>query len=311
MPEISVIIPAYNAEKTIVETIQSIQDQTFQDLEIIVIDDGSTDKTLKILHQIDDPRLKIFSYENGGVSVARNRGILHSQGEFLSFIDADDLWTPTKLEVQLAKLKSKSNFKVGAVYSWTLNMYEDSIERSYSQGCHSMLEGNIYTQLLLGHFIGSGSNILVTREAVQSTQLFDPNFTTFADWDFCLQLAHDWDFLVVPENQILYRKTSDSMSSKFDVAEKQGFLTIEKAYRSAPPELQSQKSISIAMLYRYCADISLSGEVNSSKIKYARRKLIEAFRLHPKLLGEKYFQVLVAKLVLKSLFPRQISSKLH
>lgn len=309
MPEVSVIIPAFNAKQTILDTIQSLQNQTFQDFELIVIDDGSTDETLEILHQIDDSRLNIFSYENGGVAVARNRGISHSQGEYLSFIDQDDLWTSTKLELQIAKLKSKPNSNIGAIYSWTLNMYEDAKGRSFSQGCQSMLEGNIYAQLLLGHFIGSGSNILVTREAVQSTKLFDPNVNSHSDWDFCLQLARNWDFLVVPENQILYRRTSGSMSSKVDVMEKQGALTIEKAYQSAPPELQDQKSVSLAMLYRYYADMSLFGEVNSSKIKYAREKLIEALRLHPKLLGERYFQVLVAKLLLKSLFPKQILRK--
>ena len=86
----SVIIPAYNAEHTISETIASVQKQTFSDFELLIIDDGSTDRTLKLVQASTDERIKIFSYKNAGVSVARNRGIAHANGEFISFVDADD-----------------------------------------------------------------------------------------------------------------------------------------------------------------------------------------------------------------------------
>lgn len=82
MPTTSVIIPAYNAERTILETVESARQQTFLDFDIIVINDGSTDRTLELLNTVEDPRLKIFSYENGGVAVARNRGISHGTGGF-------------------------------------------------------------------------------------------------------------------------------------------------------------------------------------------------------------------------------------
>lgn len=104
MPTISVIVPAYNAENTILETIGSVQQQTFSDFELIVINDGSNDRTLELLNSLTDSRLKIFSYENAGVGVARNRGISHATGKFIAFLDADDLWTPDKLELQLATL---------------------------------------------------------------------------------------------------------------------------------------------------------------------------------------------------------------
>src|SRR5690242_20728341 len=99
-PQISVIIPVYNGERTILETIASVQQQTFSDFELIVINDGSTDRTLELLNSVEDPRLKILSYSNGGLPVARNRGISHATGEFITFIDADDLWTSDKLEAQ-------------------------------------------------------------------------------------------------------------------------------------------------------------------------------------------------------------------
>ena len=105
MSTISVIVPAYNAEKTVLETITSVLNQTFSDFELIVVNDGSTDRTLELLSTVKDHRLKIFSYPNGGVPVARNRGLSHATGDFIAFLDADDLWTPDKLELQLATLQ--------------------------------------------------------------------------------------------------------------------------------------------------------------------------------------------------------------
>ena len=120
MPTVSVVIPAYNPERTILETVESVLHQTFSDFELIVINDGSTDRTLDLLQTVQDSRLKIFSYSNGGLALARNRGISHAQGAYISFIDADDLWTIDKLELQLEALKQHPD--MGVAYSWTCNM---------------------------------------------------------------------------------------------------------------------------------------------------------------------------------------------
>ncbi|MGL5192222.1 MAG: glycosyltransferase family 2 protein, partial [Chroococcales cyanobacterium] len=117
MPTISVIIPAYNAEKTIQETIESVLNQTFPDFELIVINDGSTDRTLEIVSGLTDSRLQVFSFPNSGPQKSRNRGISLATGDYLSFIDADDLWTPDKLERQLQSLQEHPEAAV--VYSWT------------------------------------------------------------------------------------------------------------------------------------------------------------------------------------------------
>lgn len=112
LPRISVIIPAYNSENTIIHTINSVLNQTFTDLELIVINDGSQDSTLDIVKQIQDPRIKVFSYSNAGGNVSRNRGLKLAVGEFVSFLDADDLWTPNKLESQLKALEKNLSAKV-------------------------------------------------------------------------------------------------------------------------------------------------------------------------------------------------------
>lgn len=305
MPTVSVIIPVYNAERTILETIQSIQQQTFQDFELIVINDGSIDKTLEVLGQVNDPRLKIFSYENGGLSTARNRGISRANGKFISFIDADDLWTPDKLELQLSALQQ--NLDAGVAYSWTTNMRDDGQSLSFSQGCSSLLEGNVYPQLLLGNFIGSGSNILIRQEVIKSTGLFESTLKAFEDWDFYLRLAAKWSFVVVPKNQILYRKTFDSMSSKAEAMEQEGLYAIKRAYQVAPPELQYLRNRSLAFFYRYCADLYLSNNMDARGIQLVQEKLWMAIKLYPQILLERYAQKLILKLMLKGVLPDKVS----
>jgi glycosyltransferase involved in cell wall biosynthesis len=105
MPTISVIIPVYNGEKTIKQTVESVLNQTFRDFELLIINDGSQDATLEIIQAINDERIQVFSYQNSGVSASRNRALTKAKGEFISFIDADDLWTPNKLELQLKLCK--------------------------------------------------------------------------------------------------------------------------------------------------------------------------------------------------------------
>ncbi|MEJ1938469.1 glycosyltransferase family A protein, partial [Nostoc sp. NIES-2111] len=179
--------------------------QTFSDFEIIVINDGSTDETLEILQNFYDDRLKIFSYENSGASAARNRGIAHATGDYISFLDADDLWTPDKLELQLAALQAHP--EAGVAYSWTYIINGEgellrSIEHNY--------EGNVYGEMILRSFVTCGSNPLIRKEAVDSVGEFDVTLKSGDDWDYWLRLAYKWHFVVVPKHQIFYLRSVTS-----------------------------------------------------------------------------------------------------
>lgn len=114
-PVISVIIPTYNYGRFLRECLDSVFVQTFRDIEVIVIDDGSTDDTPAILESVSEPRLKHFRILNSGSPCARNVGLRHAHGEFVAFIDADDRWRPRKLETQLALLRAEPS--VGVVFS--------------------------------------------------------------------------------------------------------------------------------------------------------------------------------------------------
>ncbi|MGV2826610.1 glycosyltransferase [Myxosarcina sp. GI1(2024)] len=307
MPQISVIVPAYNAERTILETIQSVQQQTFQDFEIIVINDGSRDRTLELLETVRDERLKVYSYPNGGLPTTRNRGIYNAIGNYLSFIDADDLWTEDKLEKQLLALQQNS--EAGVAYSWVVCMIENLNNPnniSFVSGAKVAFIGNIYSDLLLGNFIGNGSNILARREAIESVGEFEPTLKSCEDWDYYLRLAAKWDFVLVPKPQIIYRKSVGSMTSHASTMEAAGMLVLSRAYQISSLSLQEQKNRSLANFYRYCGELYLYSSPTLQDIRRARQKLWQAIRLYPFILLEKNTQILLIKFLLKQIFPADI-----
>lgn len=295
MPTISVIIPAYNADLTILKTINSVQQQTFSDFELIVINDGSTDQTLEMLNTVNEPRLRVLSDQNCGVSVARNRGIAESIGEFLSFIDADDSWSPDKLELQLAALQNHP--EAGAAYSWTRFVSE------YNQSCQDdypiYFEGDILEPLLLKNFIASGSNIMVRSKAVETIGGFDPDISFAEDWDFYLRLAAICSFVVVPKVQIFYHQATGTASSKIEIIEQSSLRVIEKAFQTVPKRLQVLKQESLARTYQYLAELYLRCGSQKSDIDQAGKQLWKSFQAHPQIALEEKFQNLIKWLIKK------------
>ena len=289
MLKISVIIPAYNAEKTIRETIESVLKQTFSNFKIVIINDGSSDRTLDIIQQIVDPRIQCFSYKNGGNSLARNRGISHATGEFISFLDADDLWTPDKLELQLAALQ---NSEASVAYSWTTT-FIDGQEKSVFPCTPIYFEGNVYDKLLVNNFIANGSNILVRKKAIELVGGFEPTLKRCADWDFYIRLAAKCHFVVVPKHQIFYRRSSGSLSMNIKLVEQESIKVIEKAYQSAPPKYQFLKNQSLAWTYQYCTQQYLRCSINIREVMKASQKLWTAIRLYPPILLEDYGRDLI------------------
>jgi glycosyltransferase involved in cell wall biosynthesis len=301
VPTISVIIPAYNAEDTILATVNSVQQQTFSDLEIIVINDGSRDKTLDVVKGIVDTRLKVFSYKNAGAAVARNRGLAHATGEFIAFIDADDLWTPDKLELQLAALQEHP--EAGVAYCWT-TFIDENCKFLYVQP-PVYFEGNVYPQLLVKNFLCCGSIPLVRRQAIESVGELDPSLESTHDWDYWLRLAARWTYVLVPKHQVFYRQTSGSISSKIEVRERYHLMAIEKAFKAAPPDLQYLKKQTLANLYQQLTRLYIDRRLDAEGIEQAGMKLQRAIRFYPKILLNRNTQRLAAKwLLIRLLSPR-------
>lgn len=210
---ISVIIPAYNAGTTLLETLDSVCQQTFTDLEILVVNDGSTDHTAALVTDYPDSRVRLINTSNGGSAHARNVGLAEVRGEFVSFLDADDLWTPEKLTDQWLALTHHP--EAGVAYSWTV--YFD--EHTKSNDVPFFHEGHVYDRLLTANFIANGSNILMRTDLLKKSGLFNTQLKVCVDWDFYLRLAAITPFVLVPKHQILYRNTLGSVSANFEALE--------------------------------------------------------------------------------------------
>ena len=122
----SVVIPLYNKEALIEQTVERVLLQTYQDFEVIVVDDGSTDKGVEVVKEFDDKRIRIIQQENQGVSAARNKGIEESQGEYIAFLDADDKWETDYLETQHCLIKKYPKCSVYATNYKFINEFGEN-----------------------------------------------------------------------------------------------------------------------------------------------------------------------------------------
>ncbi|MGK7957036.1 MAG: glycosyltransferase family 2 protein [Crocosphaera sp.] len=287
---VSVIIPTYNAESTIVETIQSVQNQTFKDLEIIIIDDGSQDNTISILSNLKEKCLSIYPSAHQGVSSSRNLGITKAQGKWIAFLDADDLWTTDKLEKQVQALQNNPQAKIS--YSWT--SFIDEKGQLLWDGKPLYFEGNVYKELLIENFIASGSNALIEKEAIMGVGKFDPNLTIGEDWEFYVRLAREFNFIVVPERQILYRYLSSSSTSKLAFLEENLLKTVDQIFSHVPSKLQYHKPKALSKVYGYCVQKYLQNmQYNYSYITKIIKKIGKLITVYPKALLDDYTQGLI------------------
>ena len=296
MPRVSIIIPTYNSEDTVEETIASVQKQSFSDWELIIIDDGSSDNTVGIIREIEDSRIKLFVYENGGVSIARNRGIARCQGKYIAFLDADDLWAENKLISQIKALDS--NLQAQVVYSWT--KYIDERGNLLYDGTRFSYQGDVFKQLLQKNFILNASNILIRREVLDLVPGFAPELSYAADWDFYLRLAKNFNFVLVPDYQTYYRQSDNSMSTKIEAMRKQCLSAIDMTFEDVADELKYLKDISYSNFYLYCADLYRKkiGTSDRNSLHNAWQSLYRAIALHP----SNFFKIDTQRILIKLLF---------
>jgi len=201
MPAITVVIPTYNRASYVCSAIDSVLLQTFEDFEIIVIDDGSTDDTLARLSAYRDKRLKVIHQNNLSQGIARNTGILESSGEYIAFLDSDDVWLPDKLELQYMQLRRSLN----CFWSYTNAFsFQNSINNLYDFSERMILHsGSISSKLIKLNFIGT-STVMVKKDCFDSVGLFS-DLPKAQDWDIWLRLASKFDICMVPEALVGYR----------------------------------------------------------------------------------------------------------
>jgi glycosyltransferase involved in cell wall biosynthesis len=283
-PAVSVVIAAYNAERTLSETLKSIGAQTFRDFEVIVVDDGSTDGTSEVVGEIAagagaaSPRMICQRQPNRGPAAARNRGFDAARGRYLAFVDADDLWMPEKLEKQVGYLDAHP--EDGMVYS-DAEVFDGESGKTLcrvSDKCR-LYEGNVLERLFLTCFIPSATP-MVRRAVFEAAGLFDESreLEMAEDWAMWLRIASCWRVGLVREPLAKYRIHGASIthSSNADALYESKRKVVEQAV-ARNPALEGMKS-------RVLGDIAISAGLRHLKrgdLQAARRMFAEAIHERP------------------------------
>jgi len=201
LPLISVVIPTHNRFSLLCRAVKSVLAQSYESLECIVVDDGSTDDTRSLLSKVNDPRLVYLRHETPRyASAARNTGIAQASGKYIAFLDDDDEWMPSKLEKQLACMQAAPE-KVGMVYCWAeICNGEGDVIRNYEPG----IKGNVFRDVLDKQRIGNCSTLLVKANVVEQVEGFDEHLRRGNDGDFIRRVALRYDVDYVPEILIKY-----------------------------------------------------------------------------------------------------------
>jgi glycosyltransferase involved in cell wall biosynthesis len=198
MPTVSVVIPTHNRDRFLKAAIQSVLNQTFQDFELIVVDDASTDRTVEVVQSFADPRITYIRHEtNKGGAAARNNGIRNASGKYIAFLDDDDEWMKDKLRLQV-HLIDRSPDKVGLIYTG----YE-VVDRDTGRVRRVNIptkRGDLSSELLLHNCLGSTSSALLKRNCLKNAGLFDEALPSFQDYDLWIRISrrYHFDYIELP-----------------------------------------------------------------------------------------------------------------
>lgn len=248
MPAVSVVIPAYNSAAFLRQAIDSVLDQTYSDLEIIVIDDGSSDDTEAVARSFGD-RVSCFRQQNRGVSAARNHGIKLARGQYLAFLDADDLWAPQKLAEQIPLFDQDA--EIGLVYSDWGVVSEDGESQASFHSSRPAASGYVFDELVRTGFILT-SGTVVRRSCLADVGYFDETLSIAQDYDLWLRICYRWKVAVVNKALVTKRCWDGSLSSNLPKTAAERIALFEKTLRNfidMPPRSRRLVRSQLAMNY--------------------------------------------------------------
>lgn len=236
-PAVSVVIPAYNAAWCVGKAIDSVLAQDFPDLELIVVDDGSTDDTPAVLEAYGDS-IRVVQKSNGGLSSARNAGIDAARGELVAFLDADDWWLPGKLGCQVALMRDQPDLG----FSSTAARVEDPGGNFLNIWACAHWEGSFLVHLFRNpaDVAGSGSTVIVRRPLFERTGGFDETLRSLEDIDMWMRLAAVSGYACQQEPLAVILKRPDSMSRNLDVMREAAIRVMKKNRHLLPSHLQGR-----------------------------------------------------------------------
>ncbi|RLC39556.1 MAG: glycosyl transferase [Candidatus Nealsonbacteria bacterium] len=292
-PTVSVIIPTYNRAHLIGRAIQSVLDQTYQDFEIIVVDDASTDNTKEVVKSFGDKRIKYLRLrENSGSSAApKNTAIKITKGKYIALLDSDDEWLPEKLEKQIQLFKNSKKKNLGFVGCNVLVVDEQTNKRyEYKTPKYK----NVFQRLLENDFIWSSSSVMVKKSVIDNVGLFDESLKNANDWEMWIRIAQKYDFDFVDEPLFKYywhggniTRTAGNLKK---IQYKEYILIKHKNLYKKHPKAYSITLRNIGTAYLLNNDLKNARKYFIKAIKVAPWYLRTYFNLIVSLFGSKFYK---------------------
>jgi len=277
-PRVSAIIPTYNYARYVAAAVESVLSQSFDDLEIVVVDDGSTDETRETLRHLST-RIRYVPQAHRGLAATRNAGIRVSRGRYLAFLDSDDLWLPDKVSMQVARLDAEP--AVGLVYT-EATLFNDESPTEIPHSFWSDHPSGKILPRLLRHNVVPSPTPMVRRELFEQVGPFDERLSACEDWDMWIRIAQVSEFSYVDRVLAKYRVHAANMSLDHERMMTNGLRVLEKAFSS--PNLSPEiKRLRRSIISRRHADYAL-GCFYEGRYAQARRSVIRAVTLDPRCL---------------------------
>jgi glycosyltransferase involved in cell wall biosynthesis len=291
MKTVSVIIPVYKVENYIAATVQSVLDQTYENFELLIIDDGSPDRSVEICQQFTDPRIRIIRQENRGVAAARNTGIRHAQGEYIALLDADDIWVPQKLEKHVEHLDNSPEVGV----SFCRSAFIDQEGKPLGIYQITKLKDITPLDLFCRTPIGNGSVPVIRREVFEGIRFQDNLYGVTEDFYFdddrelhpsedveCwlrMALQTEWKIEGIAEALTLYRVNPQGHSAQLLKKLKSWERLLEKARAYAPEQMAQWEKPALAYQLRHLARRAVTLDSGSTAVELANRALVTHGRI--------------------------------
>jgi glycosyltransferase involved in cell wall biosynthesis len=279
---VSVVVPSYNAGKTLDETLRSVRSQTHCALEIIVVDDGSTDDTSAVAqrHADTDQRVRLIRQANGGVAAARNTGWQAARADIVALVDSDDLWAPEKIERQLQALK-RGGPDTGFVYCFFVRIDAQGVMSNKAKP--EPYSGDVLDRILEENFVGNGSSMLMRKEIIAQCGGFDNSLRAAGaqgcdDYLFCCRAAEICHFAVVPDFLVGYRDMPGSVSSSVKKMLRSWMLSSDQMMARQP----EKRAIILSGLRRYAEWLSGTA-VYTRRWSQLQEILALTARYHPRI----------------------------
>jgi glycosyltransferase involved in cell wall biosynthesis len=290
---VSVVIPVYNAEKHVANTLESLLAQTHENFEVIIVDDGSLDNSINVCRQFTDPRIKIVQQSNRGLPGARNTGIRHAEGDYIAFLDADDLWLPTKLEKHVRHFEESPHIGVSFSYSAFI---DDDGEPTGLYQIPRKITKLTPSYVLCRNPVGNGSAAVIRRKAFEAIKFQDTLYGEVEDFYFDERLRFEkadatdlecwtriaattaWQLEGISEVLTLYRINTSGLSANALIQYQAIEKVIEKSCAASPATLGAYEGLAKAYYMRYVARRAVTLRDGELAVKMMNRSLQQDWR---------------------------------